>query len=445
MGIIDSIKKRLTVTSTSNRRKFSLFKGTPERVYNNHTTWREIYQKEPFVRGAVDSKVNAIVGEWDLDVMTEKPTKVELELVKRIKSELRDPEVYLETKLRTLAYRLILDTVAYVECSTGDMNFYILNPEHCQITWAEGDKFLDGIKWSKTSEFETVGKFVHLKGKEFAFASLFDPDTNLFKSSPMEANIEIANLLAYSRRYNLEIFDKGGIPAMLYNLPVDTTDEEFERFDKMVGRAKPGSNLISKGDVKATPIAGFTKDMEYDKLVNHGVQSVMTSLQVNPQMMSMGGVQSPSGGESARQEMNAFGTGVHSVQRIINEIMTMVIRNLYDDSSDEVLPRRGRKRSGIKNIRFKMRKWVDVRQQSAIHKIYSDIQVMTPNEIRAEIGREPVEWGDEPINGVNVGNAGGENPVGQPERGEENEYGENDDVESDSASGETSSQEAEKR
>lgn len=450
MRIQDVIKKRFSQTTYTNlKKKFSIFSFKSKAPYNNHTTWLDIYTKEPFIRGAIDSKVNAVAGEWTIETVSLKPSKAEEKLIERVKAELSEPQMYINTKLRTIAYRLIIDTIAYIEVSRGDMNFYILNPEECELNWSDGDKYVDGIKWSKDKKFEKIDDYTLLSGKQFAFGSMFDPDTNLFKISPMETIVSIANLLAYARDYNLGIFERGGVPAMLFQLPADTTDEEFLRFDNLLKKAKSGSNIISIGEVKTSPLAGFTKDMEYDKLVNHGVQSIMTNFQVSPQMMSMGGSNSPSGGESARQEMNSFSTGIHNIQRIIDEMMTMSIHKLYsmndEDEAEDILPRRGRPTTDIvKNLRFKMKKWVDKRQQSAIHKIYADIKVLSPNEIRADLGKEPYEGGNDMIEGAGpMGNSGEEKPEGQEGRGEEGSGSDED--ESDSASGESDAQAAERR
>lgn len=447
MGLIDRIKKRLTGGKTRVGTKASVFNYNNSKRYNaNNSTWLDMYVKEPFIHGAIDSKVNAIVGEWTIESASKSPTKAEIDLVERIKVELSEPSLNLVTKLRTIAYRMIIDTVVYVETARGDMNFYILNPEECKLAWDESEKYIEGIKWSKDRRFKD-GNYILLSKKKYAFASMFEPDTNLFEISPMETIIDIANLLSFARKYNLNIFEKGGVPAMLFSLPESTSVDEFNRFKFMLENSKSGSNLISIGDIKAQPLAGFTKDMEYDKLVDHGIQSIMSLLQVSPQMMSMG-ASGKGGGESARQEMNAFSIGVHNIQNIIDNLMTQILYNLYSDDEEDLidtLPRRGRpNRNPAKNVRFKLKKWVDKRQQSAIHKIYLDTQVLTPNEVRADLGREPVEWGDEPIKSAgSMGNTGSENPIGQPDRGDETSG--SDENEQDSASRESDSQEAERR
>ena len=206
------------------------------------------------------------------------------------------------------------------------------------------------------------------------------------------------------------------MPSAVYQLPEGTSPEEFKRFERLLSNTTAGKNLITKGIIKIDQIAGFTKDMEYDKLVDHAVQSIMTLLNVSPLMMNMGGSSSPSGGESSKQEMNAFATGVHALQREISDLVTQVIHNLYgtvDDDEPQVVGRP--KKNLVHGIRFKLRKWVDPRQLSAIHKIYLDTKVISPNEAREDLGREPREGGDEVLeDGAGaMGNTGGESPSGQ--------------------------------
>jgi len=426
MGRFDFIRKRFTRTTFGNvGNRFGTFDFNSKSPYGNETTWLTLYQKEPFIRGAIDAIVNAVIGEWTLESVSEKESPSEKKLIENIKADLTNPRMRTEAKLRTMAYKLIIDTVLYIETSRVDMDFYVLDSEDCTLRWDDNNKYIIGVDWKKHDD-PSMTPPEELRGKEYAFASLFDPDTNLFKASPLETLIDIGNIFYHSRKYNLDIFEKGGVPSSMITVPESTTTEQIKRLERLIRRSKSGSNIIAKGDVKIQQLAGFTKDMEYDILVEHGIQSVMTLLNITPIMMNfIRGSGSGGGGESSKQEMNAFAIGVHAKQRTINSIMTQIIHNLYSKSDEEegINRRVGRPKSDVYNIRFKLRKWVDSRQQAAIHKIYLDTKVLTRNEVREDLGRELHEDADEFLSGGAgaMGNIGAPNVSGQDRTNEPNQ------------------------
>lgn len=434
------IQKRLTRTANNTKdRVVGLFSFKNDGIYNNETTWLELYRGEPFIRGAIDAKLNAAIGDWVLENVNEKPSEKEEKLLKQIKADLSHPKLRTNMKLRTIGWKYIIDSVVYIETQKTDGNYYILNSENCDPVWDDKDKFIIGFDWGKEGKDK-----VPLRGDEAVLGSVYDFDTNLFKLSPLQTLIDIGNLLYHARRYNLGIFENGGMPSAVYQLPEGTSPEEFKRFERLLSNTTAGKNLITKGIIKIDQIAGFTKDMEYDKLVDHAVQSIMTLLNVSPLMMNMGGSSSPSGGESSKQEMNAFATGVHALQREISDLVTQVIHNLYgtiDEDDPQVIGRP--KKNLVSGIRFKLRKWVDPRQLSAIHKIYLDTKVITPNEAREDLGREPREGGDEVLeDGAGaMGNTGGENPSGQDRESDSGKPKKDEE----SSSNESASQAAEKK
>lgn len=429
MGIRDRIGKgvirtgkRLTGTTYDSLGGIESFGSSRTNPYTNDTTWLKIYSQEPFIRGAIDALVNAVTQEWSIESVKLKPSKADEALRIKITNELSSPRNFFRTKLATMTYKLIIDSLFVLETSATDKQFYVLNKEDCTIVWNDRYTRIKAIQWKKISEISTANvEEVTLNEGEFVLGSIFDPDTNLWQNSPMETLISIANLLYHAREYNLDIFKNGGVPSMLYTLPLETTPDSKDDFKRQVKTIKSGENLIGIGDIKAQPIAGFTKDMEYNILVDHAIQSIMTLLGVSPLMMNLA-LKSGSGGggEGTRQEMNAFATRVHTIQKIINDGMTLAIHQIHGvevfEDEDEK-PKVGRKREDpVSFLRFKLRKWVDTRQQAAMHKIYIDTGVINANEARVEIGKEPREGGNEYSNSNDrgaAGNTGELKPEGQ--------------------------------
>lgn len=419
MGIRDTIKnfgKRQSTTTYPNTGiVFDTFSRASPNPFNNESTWLEMYNKEPFIKGAVDAIVKAAIGEWSLETAKEKASNIDKKAIEKINILFTDPVMMFKTKLRTIAYKLLIDSVVFLETPEGDGTFFVLNKEDCTIGWDSRFTRIERVIWKKK---DTNIKEEILEKGSFVIGSMFDPDTKLWQSSPMETIVDIANLLYHARNYNLDIFRNGGVPSMLYTLPEGTVEEERLGFKRTIKKLKSGENIVAIGEVNAEPIAGFTKDMEYNVLVDHGVQSIMTLYGVSPLMMNLAVKQgSGGGGEGSRQTMNAFATTVHTIQDILNDSITHAIHNLFAEEEDNEETSRGRpKMDPYRMMRFKLRKWSDSRQLSAVHKIYKDIGVLNPNEIRGDLGREPRKGGDEYAETNDrgaAGNTGGENPSGQ--------------------------------
>jgi hypothetical protein len=399
--------------------------NSAENPYNNESTWFDLYKGEPLIRGAIDSKANAIAGDWLIESTTEIPTDVEKKRIREITDWLSDPEFALHTKLITIATKLQLTSLSYLEIERELKKFYILNSSDVTPKWNRRGTEIDHLEWKKDGQKEPDIIPKHL----FVLGSRFDADTNLWMESVMETMIDIANLLYQSRKYNLDIFKSGGVPSMLFNLDPSTTDKEYKRFLKKIRETKAGKNLTARGIIKATVIGGFNKDMEYKEMNNYALQAIMTLLNISPVMMNL--LNAKAGND--KQEANAFATSTHSYQNVINDMISLAIHKIYGKLEDIKSPKMNGDGKVVKNangdieyvftkarplsdpyrkFRFKLRKWVNPREQAALHKIYLDSTVFTPNEVRAQLGYEDREGGDEVLEvGMSMGNDGNDKPA----------------------------------
>lgn len=434
MGFRDTVKtfrKRLTKpTYISQERSGSKLTDmfnfkSEENPFNNESTWFDLYTNEPFIRGAIDSKTNAIAGMWSLETIKKNPTEKDKKRVDEIEMWLSEPDLTFQTKLITIATKMQLTSLSILEIDRTEELFYILNKADCTLKWNDRKTRLDHLLWEKVEGSSNIGslfedKTVRLERHEFVLGSRFEADTNLWQNTVMETLIDIGNLLFHARRYNLKIFEQGGIPSMLFTLDTDTSDKEYNRFVRKMKNTKAGKNLTARGNVKATVIGGFNKDMEFDKMVEHAFQSILTLLNNSPVMMSY----LKAKGGNDKQEANAFATSTHSYQGIIETMITSAIHKIFgklvpgeievpDGKGGKMMKQFvGRPKSDfIRTIRFKLRRWVNSREQAAIHKIYLDSTVMTPNEVRRHLGLEPREGGDEVLEmGLQMGNDGNDKP-----------------------------------
>jgi hypothetical protein len=425
MGIIDNLfrrEKRDTQPSHRTRtRSISIMNALGVDVtagrFNNESTWLDLVTLEPFIKGAVESLVSAINGEWALETTNLAPSQRERTFIGNVKKDITLPELKLVTKMNTAALSLITDTVVYAEIDPIGMNYYLLDSEDCEPIWNDDGSKIINVIWRKGTNQERV-----LEEENFVMGSYYAPDTKWFKASPVETLIDVANLLWYARKYNLEIFKNGGLPAMLFVLSPETSDEEFDEF--VHGLQKSDRNVITRlpDGVQIEPLAGFNKEMEYDKLVTYAIQSIMTALRVTPTNMSLT-TEHGGGSASAREERNSYSDAIHTYQRVLNGFYTEVIHKLYGNKDIDARFRPNATAVGrpqvdyATNIRFKYKPYMDMRQLAANIKILLSTNVITPNEARSMWGLEEKndEVFDQPIgsNQFQAGGQIGDNPEGQ--------------------------------
>ena len=425
MGIIDNLfrrEKRDTQPSHRTRtRSISIMNALGVDVtagrFNNESTWLDLVTLEPFIKGAVESLVSAINGEWSLETTNFEPSQKEISFMANVKKDITLPELKLVTKMNTAALSLITDTVVYAEIDPIGMNYYLLDSEDCEPIWNDDGSKIINVIWRKGTSQERV-----LEEDNFVMGSYYAPDTKWFKSSPVETLIDVANLLWYARKYNLEIFKNGGLPAMLFVLSPETSDEEFDEF--VHGLQKSDRNVITRlpNGVQIEPLAGFNKEMEYDKLVTYAIQSIMTALRVTPTNMSLT-TEHGGGSASAREERNSYSDAIYTYQKVLNGFYTEVIHKLYGNKDIDIRFKPNSATVGrpqidyARNIRFKYKPYMDMRQLAANIKILLSANVITPNEARVMWGLE--ERSEDVFDEVLGGNQSqatgqiGENPEGQ--------------------------------
>jgi len=440
--VMGTIRKRLTRTTYEPYNyDFDTYLTQATNPYNDESTFREIYEGEPIARGIVDTQVDCVFSEYDWDFMRKKPRKNE----EKTKDEYMDwtsrPDVRFNQKVRSMATKLVLDNMFYLEVDPEAENFYVLNKENCELKWNKENTAILGINWWKNGapSYSNVNtekaRFIPIE--KCVIGSYHDPDTNLWQSAPMRSLIESANILFHARAYNNDIFRSGGMPSFAYIFKQGITKDVFKKTVKEANHVKAGKNLFFKADVDIKQIGGFNKDMEYSDLMRSAIQDFMTALRNSPLMTNLW---DKKGGED-KNEFNAFSEKIHTMQSIMNDSVNEVIWKIFvqkvhktwtDDinktfNDDRLeaefklekvrLLKEKRADNPYKKVKFKLRKWVDLRLLSAVQKIWLDTGVISPNEARGQLGFEPREGGDKFLTdiegaGQQMGNSGGANPSG---------------------------------
>ena len=129
------------------------------------------------------------------------------------------------------------------------------------------------------------------------------------------------------------------------------------------------------------------------------------------------------GAASAREERNSYSDAIHTYQKVLNSFYTEVIHKLYGNKDIDTRFKPNATTVGrpqvdyARNIRFKYKPYMDMRQLAANIKILLSSNVITPNEARTMWGLE--EKNEEVYNQVLGNNQSqasgqiGENPEGQ--------------------------------
>ena len=409
------------------------FKGR-DNPYSNETTWQQIYKEQPYIRGALDTIVKAVVQQWSIENISKKKAKPsETSLAEHVERTWKMPEIMFTTKLSTAALKLIMDSVIISESSRIDENFYNLNKQDWTVKWDGNNRQIDRVQWRKASNplgsNATDEKPDKILNKfEFAIGSVHDPDTNLWQLSIMETLVNVANLFWQVDKHNIGSFSNGGVPSMLFMLDEKTSDPIYNQFIEAIKNTKASENITSRGVVTPHRLAGFNKDMEYEAIVRNGVQAIMSSIGISSYMMALA---DKTGGE--KNETNVFTNTVHFFQNLMDGFVTWNMHNIWtkfkkldvdvdpDDEAKGKVKIHGRPKSNpVRNLVFKFRKWVNPREQAALHKLYRDMRVLSVNEIRSDIGKEhsDEEGADEVLyEGTKqpAGNVGGDQPMREGE------------------------------
>jgi phage portal protein BeeE len=206
---------------------------------------------------------------------------------------------------------------------------------------------------------------------------------NRGRSKLLSIQREIEQYIAIATN-NLSILDKGMRPSGSLEAPDTVSEEQFERLKEQVVRfysnaANAGNVLILDNGMKFVPLSTAAKDMDFKELTKQVTMTVFNRYKVPLPLVTPDNM-------------------------TLNNLETAKL-NLYDNAVLPLAARLLRELTNFMSFRFDIPEGAilapDLDQVTALQlrrneelKLKSDLNALTPNEIREEISRDRVEGGD---------------------------------------------------
>jgi len=163
-----------------------------------------------------------------------------------------------------------------------------------------------------------------------------------------------------------------------------------QRINKYKGVKNAGKPLVV-GNLKPVPLSWSYKDMEWEKLSDKVDKQIRNAFGIPESMADLNEANLASGRMGLRQYYETT-------------IQPMLITHA-EQLTERLLPRFGIE-PGEMYFAYDNVSPEDEQRNSQVYATYISARVLTVNEVRAELGREPVEWGDKPAE-PNAGLLGG--------------------------------------
>jgi hypothetical protein len=209
------------------------------------------------------------------------------------------------------------------------------------------------------------------------------PD-GLYGYPPTEMIINTLNLWMRREIYRVQFYTEANQPAGLLEAPPGSTTEQIKELQAWINGALKGNTaerwnlLYVPSGTKFTEVKAPQLQDELDEWV---AQIVCYCMGVPPTPFLMQRSMARANAESARQQSNEEG-----LAPLIQWFGNFVTRLVYWAWGDD-----------YRDIRFTniTAQETDPAVQATIHKTYLSLGVLNINEVREDLGREPIEGGDE--------------------------------------------------
>lgn len=203
---------------------------------------------------------------------------------------------------------------------------------------------------------------------------------DIYGYSPVEQIIVTINTVIRRLISQMNYYTEGNIPAGLMPLPADWTPADIEVFTKALD-ARLSGNLAERQKLIPVPNGTTIEEVKTPPQVDMAdewftrICCFCFSISPQPFVKEMNRATAESSRQQAKEE------GLGPIQLWVKGFMDRIIEEDF----------------GAEDLEFK---WLDDKEQdpkvqAEVHQIYANAKVLTRNEIRADLGREPIEGLDE--------------------------------------------------
>lgn len=223
--------------------------------------------------------------------------------------------------------------------------------------------------------------------------------------APMQALLDVVKSLHYSTLYNRRFFEESAIPDGVLSI-LNTNEAEMKNFTsewQSSFKAQPHKFAVVNQDIKWLPLTAMQKELEFLETQSWYYKMVISMFGLTP--AELGLTEDVNKSTSATQAELSKRKGIRPIMKIIENAMNRSImpefmyegiefQFIYDDPSE--------KNQRLTNFQMEL-----------------SMGIKSVNEVREELGLEPVPWGEGQYQKYGVGQPGEE---GEPGKQESNEY-----------------------
>jgi SPP1 gp7 family putative phage head morphogenesis protein len=206
--------------------------------------------------------------------------------------------------------------------------------------------------------------------------------------APTQAILDIIKSLHYSTLYNKRFFEETAIPDGVLSI-LDTAESEMKNFIDMWTRefqAQPHKFAVVNKQIDWKPLTALQRELEFLETQNWYYKLVISAFGLTP--AELGVTEDLNRATSATQSELSRRKGIRPLLKIIEAYF-----------NEEIIPE-----FGVEGIEFQFifDDPTEKNQRLTNYKMELDMNLRTINEVREELGFEPVEWGEEPTRGIGI-------------------------------------------
>jgi len=200
--------------------------------------------------------------------------------------------------------------------------------------------------------------------------------------SPLEPLLSDIATLIYAKEYAGKYFENDGAPAFIFNMPNENPESpNYKNFLAQLQKLKKTrdkfKSIVTTGEINSQQIIKFNKDLEYEKLIKHFTNIVLSALGVPAKRINMIFEKDTASGNA--RDFEGYYKRINFLQRIIADKLNSELWTYFDAE-----------------MRFNEAYKLDEMREAQIAQIASQAGFMTIEEIRDRFGLNPEMKGNLP-------------------------------------------------